>query len=95
MGILRAFATIIASAIGFGLAGGLVGYLLGVVAPGYYRAVFRNGGEAYFDPPSVGLGLGVTQGLTVGLIVGALVVLAVAWYRSRVTSPDRLRALDR
>jgi hypothetical protein len=89
MSILRAFLTIIASAIGFGLGGWLIGYMLGTNAPGYYRSVFRNGSDPAFDPVAVGAGLGLTQGIVAGLIVGAVVVLAVAWYRSRVPERDR------
>lgn len=89
MSILRAFGIIVASGAGFGIAGCLLGYLLGVGAPGYYRSVFRNGNDPHFDPVATGIGLGLTQGLTAGLVVGAVVVVAVAWYRSRASGPTR------
>lgn len=83
MTVLRAFAIIIASGVFFSLAGGLLGLLLGMAVPGYYRAVFRHGNEPLFNPVEVGAGLGATQGLPGGVIVGVLVVFAVAWYNSR------------
>ena len=87
--IRQTLVVILASTVGLGLSGCLIGYLLGRFAPGYYRAVFRNGNDPQFDPVEVGIGLGLTQGIAAGLAVRALVVLAVAWYRSRAPrSPD-------
>jgi hypothetical protein len=83
MTIAKGFTIIIPSGFAFALGGGLSGYGLALLEPGYYRGVFSSGREPRFDPVAVGLGLGVTQGLICGLLVGAVVVLAVAWYRSR------------
>ncbi len=83
MTITKGFVTIILSGLVFALGGALIGYGLGVVAPGYYRGVFSSGREPWFDPVAVGLGLGLSQGLVCGVVVGAVVVLAVAWYNSR------------
>ncbi len=85
--VFRAYLIICLSGLAGACAGGGAGYLLGVAVPGYYRGVFRAGGEAWFDPLQVGVGLGVSQGLLVGLAVGAVVVVAVAWYRSRAPQP--------
>jgi hypothetical protein len=79
----RGFLTILLGGLAFALGGGLIGLTLGVVLPGYYRAVFSSGREPWFDPIAVGLGLGLTQGLILGVVAGAVVVLAVAWYGSR------------
>jgi hypothetical protein len=83
MTTLRAFVIIGASTVVCTVGGGLLGYVVGVAAPGYYRAVFRGGDAPGFVPAEVGLGLGVTQGAAAGLIVGIVAVLAVAWYGSR------------
>jgi hypothetical protein len=83
MTVTRGFVIILASGLVFALGGGSIGYTLGVTAPGYYRAVYSSGREPWFDPVSVGLGLGITQGLVCGLVIGAVVVLAVAWASSR------------
>jgi hypothetical protein len=83
MTITKGFFIIILSGIAFALGGGAIGYGLATFAPGYYRGVFPSGGEAWFDPVVVGLGLGLTQGLICGLFLGGVVVLAVAWYNAR------------
>ena len=88
LSISGAFSIIIASAIGFGTAGTGIGYGLGVVAPSYYRGVFKNGNDLGFDPVQVGLGLGLTQGLVCGVLVGIVVILAVSLSRRR--GPDRV-----
>jgi hypothetical protein len=83
MTIAKGFLIIILSGFAFALGGGLIGYALAVILPGYYRAVFSSGREPWFDPVGVGIGLGLSQGLICGLVLGAIVVLAVAWYNSR------------
>jgi hypothetical protein len=88
MTVAKGFLIVILSSIGFALGGALIGYTLGVLTPGYYRAVFSSGRQPWFDPVAVGLGLGLTQGLVCGVVVGAVVVLAVAWYNSRQRVPE-------
>ena len=88
MTVAKEFVIIILSGIAFGVAGGLIGYTMGVIAPGYYRGVFISGREPWFDPIVVGFGLGVSQGLICGVIVGSVVILAVAWYNSRRKMSD-------
>ncbi len=78
MTVFRGFAIVMASGIGFATGGGLLGYLLALVLPSYYRNVFRGGQSNLFDPVQVGIGLGISQGFIAGLVVGAVVVLAVA-----------------
>lgn len=83
MTVVKGFLIILLSAAAFGLGGGLIGYILGVWTPSYYRGVFISGREPWFDPVAVGLGLGVSQGLMCGVVAGVAVVLAVAWYKAR------------
>ncbi|WP_425398790.1 hypothetical protein [Aeoliella sp.] len=80
----RGFVITIASTLGFGIAGGLIGLLLGTAVPSYYRAVFNIPPESSGNPVHVGLGLGFTQGLILGAFAGLAIVLIVAWYHSRV-----------
>lgn len=74
--------TVIASTLFFGFGGGLVGWLLGLLAPDYYRVTVDLGPNT--DATQVGLGLGVTQGAFAGVIVGCVVLLSTAWYKSRI-----------
>src|SRR5262249_36996738 len=83
MTVVRGFAIIGVTASACGTIGALIGLLLGVFAPGYYRAVFRYGDSAEFNAVQVGIGLGLSQGLIAGLTIGCVVVLAVTWYRIR------------
>jgi hypothetical protein len=88
----RAFALVFGCTALCGTVGCLLGYALGVLAPGYYRAVFEGGYDPGFDPVQVGPGLGLTQGLGAGLVVGVIVVLAAAWPRSRREGADPTRS---
>jgi hypothetical protein len=88
MSVARAFSVIIASAIGFGFAGGLIGYALGRFAPAYYRGVYGIVEPSTFNPVQVGLGLGISQGLIAGVLVGAVVVLAVGFSRRQSKQPE-------
>jgi hypothetical protein len=67
------------------------GAMIGTIAPGYYRAVFRNGNSADFDPLAVGIGLGMTQGCFLGGVVGLALVAMYYWYRSRSLTATRSR----
>jgi hypothetical protein len=88
MTVTRGFVIIILSGLAFSVGGGLIGYALAVLMPGYYRGVFSHGHEPWFDPMSVGVGLGITEGGVCGLALGAVVVLAVAWYNGRRNAFD-------
>jgi hypothetical protein len=71
----------VASIAGAGaILGAIGGLLLGLAAPDYYHAVFR---DPQLSPVQLGLGLGLTQGLGTGLAIGCVVVLAVALSRRR------------
>lgn len=88
MTVVRGFAITLASGLVFACFGATVGYILGSVAPDYYRIVFRLPPEVPLDPAQAGLGLGMTQGLGIGLIVGLVIVLTVAWYNSRIQGSE-------
>jgi hypothetical protein len=74
---------------GFAVAGTLVGYGLGTFLPGYYRGVFLGGRQPDFNPVDVGIGLGCSEGLMLGVVVGLVVVVVLAWCRSRRASPNK------
>lgn len=81
--IAGGFKTIITSSVVFGAIGTMIGWLLSVIAPAYYRHMFEASDS---DLWQIGVGLGLTQGLIAGLVVGCVVVLAAAVYRSRIRS---------
>ena len=84
MTVLRGFLITITSCLGFAGLGALAGYVLGVMAPDYYRTVFDIQQNSVFSPVQLGLGLGLIQGATAGLLVGVVIVVTVAWYDSRI-----------
>ena len=77
---------IITSGIAFAAIGGVLGYAIGTFAPDYYRIMFHIPPSIELDPVQAGLGLGLTQGLAAGLVIGLVIVVACAWYRSRLTN---------
>ena len=83
MTVVRGFIITIASGFAFAAIGGVLGYAMGTFAPDYYRIVFRIPPGVELDPAQADLGLGLTQGLAAGLFIGLVIVVAVAWYRSR------------
>ncbi len=94
MSVRRGLAIVAISAVGFGVAGGLLGLALGVGMPGYYRGVFRAAADPGFRPAEVGFGLGCTQGAAAGVIVGLVLVIATAMRGRRAdeTGPVSSRA---
>lgn len=94
MTVARGFAITLASGLAFGVLGAGVGYLLGLVAPDYYRAVLHILPESSINAAQAGLGLGVTQGLAAGLVVGLVIVVSVAYYNSRTDGPQITRSSD-
>jgi len=84
MTITRGLSTVAGTAIACSLIGTILGYSLGTLAPGAYRALFPNGTDPAFNPAEVGLGLGCVQGLAAGAVIGLVVVTCVTWYEIRV-----------
>src|SRR5262249_3197484 len=78
----------------FAFGGTLIGYLLGVFAPGYYQTVVGGGRQQDFKPVDVGIGLGCSEGLMLGVVVGTVTALVVAWREWRVTKKDKAEAAD-
>ncbi len=79
--IYRSLYLVIATTIMFGAFGGIVGWLLAILTPDYYRSRFDALDSEVWQ---IAVGSGVTQGLFVGALVGCVVLLATAWYRSRI-----------
>jgi hypothetical protein len=73
---VQSLITVIVSALVFGFLGGIIGFGLGRLTPGYYRAVYSRGDWHSFNPVEVGLGLGLTQGFAGGAVIGILLLLA-------------------
>ena len=78
MDVLRAFKIVVLSAAGFGVAGTSLGFLIGSIAPVYYRYVFDAKHDPNFDPVGIGMTLGLIQGIVCGIAIGLIVVLSVA-----------------
>lgn len=90
MTVRSAITTIVACTLLIAAIGATVGYALGVLAPGYYQSVFRDGRESGFDPVSAGVGQGLTQG-TAG---GVAVVAVLCWREVRLRRVGELAPAD-
>lgn len=92
MNVVKALATVVATAVVFGVCGTGIGMFLGKMAPSFLQhAVRATAGEA-LDPMELGIGLGLTNGLTWGLVIGILTVAILAWKESRFARGEmRLR----
>ena len=65
------------------LVGCLLGLLIGVIVPEYYRTVFRYLDGPGFNPIAFGGVLGAVQGLFGGAGIGFVILLIYAWYLTR------------
>jgi hypothetical protein len=74
----RVLLTGLATALGFALAGCLLGVGVGLVAPDLYRSLFGVYQGSPFDPVSVGLGIGCVAGFAAGTVV-AVAGLVMTW----------------
>ena len=79
MSIMGALAIVAVSTLAFAGIGGGIGWSLGTYSPGYYRSVFRNGDQPWFDPVAVGVGQGLTQGVAGGVVIGLALVAMFLW----------------
>ena len=82
--IWRGFLIVALSALFFGCAGAAIGGALGLLAPDYYRSLFRMSPQN--SAVEVGIGQGLTQGLAIGIVIALVVIVSAAWYKSRITS---------
>jgi hypothetical protein len=66
------------------LIGGLLGFLIGIAAPDYYRSVFPSMNGPGFNPALMGTILGATQGFFGGAGIGVVILIVYIWYLTRV-----------
>ena len=89
MTLFKALATVVGTAIGFGIVGTGIGAFLGSFAPGFFRHLFPLRDLENFEPLELGIGLGLVNGLAWGLATGVLVVGVVSWRETRISRKDR------
>lgn len=83
MSAVRAISLVLVSGLTFACAGGGLGALIGVAAPGYYHAVFEGGHAPDFNPFQVGVGLGLTQGAGFGVALALALIFVSFWRESQ------------
>jgi hypothetical protein len=84
MTIRSAVVTILICTLLLAFIGAGIGYGLGTLTPGYYRSVFVQGRQPWFDPVAIGIGQGLTQGTVGGVVVGLLLVALFTWRETRL-----------
>lgn len=85
MTVLRALATVVGTAFGFGAVGLAIGCLLGKFAPSFLRQTFTIRDPEHFDALEIGFASGLINGLIWGMVIGIMTVGIVAWKETRVT----------
>ena len=90
MNVFKALATVVGSALGFGVAGTGIGYFLGAYTPNFYRQTFPIRDAESFDPLEIGIALGLINGLIWGLVIGILTVGIIAWKESRLALKSKV-----
>ena len=88
MTLFKALATVVGTAIGFGIAGTGIGAFLGRFTPALFR-LFPLRDLENLDPSELGIGLGLVNGLIWGLVIGVLVVGIVSWRETRMSRKDQ------
>ncbi len=88
MNVTKALTTVVGTAAGFGIAGTLIGMLLGKIAPGFFRQMLPLRDPGSFNPLELGIGLGLTNGLGWGVVVGVLLVAILAWKETRLVRKE-------
>lgn len=86
--LFKAIATVMATAIGFGITGAGIGAILGEFTPGFFLLLPIPDVEA-IDPLELGMGLGLFNGVTWGLVIGVIVVIIISWKEARVSRKER------
>ncbi len=79
MTLKAALVTVLLWGVTFAGIGAAMGATLGMVAPGYYRTVFRHSNVPDFSPLHVGIGLGTIQGAAAGVVISIVVLALIAW----------------
>lgn len=88
MTYFKALATVVGTAISFGIVGTGIGAFLGHFTPDFFRLFVLRDMED-LDPLETGIGLGLVNGLIWGLVVGVLVVGIVSWKETRMPRKDQ------
>lgn len=88
MDLTKALATVIGTAIGFGLAGMGVGWFLGSTFSEFFRQLFASD-EVDFNATEFGAGIGLANGLVWGLLIGVALVWILAWKETRLARLER------
>lgn len=79
--VIRSFYMIVSTTMLFGLIGALLGLTLSILTPAYIRNAYDVLESEIWQ---IGVGAGFTRGLICGLIAACSVLVATAWYRSRM-----------
>jgi hypothetical protein len=85
MNVIKALATVVGTAVGFGVAGTGIGAFLGRFTPGFFRAVLPFRDPEGVDPLEMGIGLGLVNGLIWGMVIGVLIVAILCWRDVRIS----------
>lgn len=78
---MRLLAVVIACGFVFAVLGGILGLLMGLAVPDYYRAVFRNDA---INAPTMGGVMGIGQGAAIGVLAGLVLSLILTWREIRL-----------
>lgn len=78
---LRGVYMILSSAFIFAVLGAIAGWAFAIALPGYFRNVYDATDSEIWQ---VAVGLGITRGFILGVFLSSVVLLATAWYRSRI-----------
>ena len=89
MTLFKALATVVGTAIGFGIVGTGIGALMGTFTPGFFRHLMPLHDLENFNALELGIGLGIVNGLLWGLIVGVLAVAIVSGKEILMSRKDR------
>lgn len=79
MTIARGFLITFFSGVACACIGAILGFLIGFLAPDYYRLAVGLPRELSVNYAQMGFVGGFLQGLMVGLLIGLVIVVTVAW----------------
>ena len=78
---LRGMYMILSSGFVFAVLGAIAGWAMSLALPDYFRNVYDSTDSEIWQ---IAVGLGVTRGFVTGIVLASVVLLATAWYRSRI-----------
>ena len=79
--VIRSFYMIVSTSLVFGILGAAIGWILAIFTPAYVRQTYDVMESEVWQ---IGVGAGMKWGLICGVIAACSVLLATAWYRSRM-----------